>query len=135
MIAPLAKFIDWSAIQAVTLMMPPDCMQRHRLEEAVQFLNGPGFIPAESQPAQLDFIPDAPGARFRFPTPRPGEFAENNVVHGQLSLREQLDWGRETKRKRSRGGLAAAAVLNDLSQPLTARSISPVAPDTARLPP
>jgi methyltransferase (TIGR00027 family) len=27
-----------------------------------------------------------------------------------LSLREQLDWGRETKRKRSRGGLAAAVV-------------------------
>jgi hypothetical protein len=33
-----------------------------------------------------------------------------------LFLREQLDWGRETKRKRSRGGLAAAAVLNDLSK-------------------
>ena len=33
-----------------------------------------------------------------------------------LSLREQLDWGRETKRKRSRGGLAAAAVLNDVSK-------------------
>ncbi len=29
-----------------------------------------------------------------------------------LSLREQLDYGRETKRKRSRGGLAAAVVLN-----------------------
>jgi hypothetical protein len=29
-----------------------------------------------------------------------------------LSLREQLDWGRETKRKRSRGGLAVAAVLS-----------------------
>ncbi len=28
-----------------------------------------------------------------------------------LSLREQLDYGRETKRKRSRGGLAAAVVL------------------------
>ncbi len=27
-----------------------------------------------------------------------------------LSLREQLDYGRETKRKRSRGGLAASAV-------------------------
>jgi len=27
-----------------------------------------------------------------------------------LSLREQLDYGRETKRKRSRGGLAAAVV-------------------------
>jgi len=33
-----------------------------------------------------------------------------------LSLREQLDWGRETKRNRSRGGLAAAAVLSDLSK-------------------
>jgi methyltransferase (TIGR00027 family) len=33
-----------------------------------------------------------------------------------LSLREQLDYGRETKRKRLRGGLAAAAVLSDLSQ-------------------
>ncbi len=33
-----------------------------------------------------------------------------------LSLREQLDWGRETKRKRSRGGLAAAVVLSNLAQ-------------------
>jgi len=32
-----------------------------------------------------------------------------------LSLREQLDYGRETKRKRARGGLAAAAVLSDPS--------------------
>jgi methyltransferase (TIGR00027 family) len=32
-----------------------------------------------------------------------------------LSLREQLDWGRETKRKRLRGGLAAAVILSDLS--------------------
>jgi methyltransferase (TIGR00027 family) len=32
-----------------------------------------------------------------------------------LSLREQLDWGRETKRKRSLGGLAAA-VVNGLTQ-------------------
>jgi len=30
-----------------------------------------------------------------------------------LSLREQLDYGRETKRKRLRGGLAAAVVLSD----------------------
>lgn len=55
-----------------------------KLEQAVQFLNGPDFIPAESQPAQLDFIPDTAGGRFRFPTPRPCEFAENNVVHGRL---------------------------------------------------
>ena len=31
-----------------------------------------------------------------------------------LSLREQLDYGRETKRMRSRGGLATAAVLSDV---------------------
>src|SRR5580704_8116433 len=55
-----------------------------KLEQAVQFLNGPDFIPAESQPGQLDFIPDAPGGRFKFPSPRPCEFAENNVVHGRL---------------------------------------------------
>jgi methyltransferase (TIGR00027 family) len=35
-----------------------------------------------------------------------------------LSLREQLDWGRETKRKRSLGGLAAAAVLDSKRMPL-----------------
>jgi methyltransferase (TIGR00027 family) len=33
-----------------------------------------------------------------------------------LSLREHLNYGRETRRKRSFGGLAAAAVLNGLSQ-------------------
>jgi hypothetical protein len=33
-----------------------------------------------------------------------------------FSMREQLDYGRETKRKRSRGGLAAAAVLSDVSK-------------------
>jgi acetyl esterase/lipase len=55
-----------------------------KLEQAVQFLNGPDFIPAESQPAQLDFGPEAPGGRSRFSTPLPCEFAENNVVHGRL---------------------------------------------------
>ena len=33
-----------------------------------------------------------------------------------FSLREQLDYGRETRRRRSFGGLAAAAVLSDLSK-------------------
>jgi hypothetical protein len=86
MIAPLAKFIDWSALQmayaVVGLKHAPK--PKWKLEEALEFLNGPDFIPAESQPAQLDFGPDASGGRFRFPTPRPGEFAENNVVHGRL---------------------------------------------------
>ena len=90
MIAPLAKFIDWSVLQIACAMLPQSMWREAanerdlKLEQAVQFLNGPDFIPAESQPAQLDFIPDAPGGRFRFPTPRPYEFAENNVVHGRL---------------------------------------------------
>jgi len=55
-----------------------------KLEQALQFLNGPDFIPTESQPTQLAFGSDASSGRFRFPTPRPCEFAENNVVHGRL---------------------------------------------------
>jgi pimeloyl-ACP methyl ester carboxylesterase len=90
MIASLAKFIDWSVLQIGCAMLPQSMWRESvherdpKLEQAVQFLNGPDFIPAESQPAQLDFIPDAPGGRFRFPSPRPGGFAENDVVHGRL---------------------------------------------------
>lgn len=84
MIAPLAKFIDWSAIQVSTLRMPRANGRNPRLEEALQFLKGPDFIPAESQPARVEFNPDKSGLHFRFPTPRPGDFAENNVVHGRL---------------------------------------------------
>ena len=90
MIAPLAKFIDWSVLQVAYAMLPLSVWREAanerdlKLEQAVQFLNGPDFIPAENQPAQLDFGPDASVGRFRFPTPRPCEFAENNVVHGRL---------------------------------------------------
>ncbi len=90
MIAPLAKLIDWSVLQIGCAMLPQSMWRESanerdlKLEQAVQFLNGPDFIPAESRPAQLDFGPDASGGRFRFPTPRPCEFAENNVVHGRL---------------------------------------------------
>ena len=90
MIAPLAKFMDWSVLQAGYAMLSLSVLREStnerdlKLEQAVQFLNGPDFIPAESQPAQLDFGFDASGVRFRFPTPRPCEFAENNVVHGRL---------------------------------------------------
>jgi len=89
MIAPLAQFIDCSVLRLVYAMLPQSLWREAnerdlKLEQAVQFLNGPDFIPAESQSAQLDFIPDAPDGRFRFPTPRPCEFAENNVVHGRL---------------------------------------------------
>ena len=90
MIAPLAKLIDRSVLQIGYAMLPRSIWREAanerdlKLEQAVQFLNGPDFIPAESQSAQLDFGPDASGGRFRFPTPQPCEFAENNVVHGRL---------------------------------------------------
>ena len=89
MIESLAKFIDWSALQIGYAILPQSLWRSAanardlELEQAIQFLNGPDFIPAESQPAQLDFGPGADG-RFRFATPRPCEFPENNVVHGRL---------------------------------------------------
>ena len=83
MIAPLAKFIDWSVLQMAYVVAP----LRHapkpkwKLEEALEFLNVPDFIPAASDPARMEF--DGP-RHFKFPTPRPGEVAENNIVYGRL---------------------------------------------------
>jgi pimeloyl-ACP methyl ester carboxylesterase len=79
-IAPLAKLMDWSAIQYVAMMKPANACNP-RLEEALQFLKGPDFIPTDSQPAQVEFDGSL---HFRFPTPRPCDSAENNVVHGRL---------------------------------------------------
>ena len=83
MIAPLAKFIDWSALQMayalVGLRAAPE--SRWKLDEALEFLNGPDFIPAASDPASIEF--DGP-RHFEFPTPRPSEDEENNIVYGRL---------------------------------------------------
>ena len=83
MIAPLAKFIDWSTLQmayaVVRLKHAPK--PKWKLEEALEFLKGPDFIPAASDSARIEFDGSW---RFKFPTPRPCEFAENNVVHGRL---------------------------------------------------
>ena len=90
MIAPLAKFIDWSVLQ-VAAMRPSirKCARGDsKLTEAVEFLNGPDFIPAESKPAELEFKSNI---HFTFPSPRPCEFAENNIVHGRL-YRRTNDW-------------------------------------------
>lgn len=84
MIAPLAKFIDWSAIQAATLKIPSANVHNPQLEEALKFVKRPDFIPAESQPAQIEFDPGKFGLHFRFPTPKPGEVVENNVVYGRF---------------------------------------------------
>ena len=90
MIAPLAKFIDWCLIQAATVgFSARKCDKGYaKLAEAIEFLNGPNFIPTESKPADLEFTSDIP---FKFPSPRPCEFAENNVVHGRL-YRRAKDW-------------------------------------------
>src|SRR5512143_2213150 len=81
MIAPLAKFIDWSAIQVRSLLMPPLDPQNPRLEQAIEFLKGPEFIPAESQPAPIEFKGPV---HFQCTSPRPCEFAENSVVPGRI---------------------------------------------------
>jgi pimeloyl-ACP methyl ester carboxylesterase len=90
MIAPLAKFIDWSALQfAATLPSIRKCARGDsKLTEAVEFLNGPNFIPAESKSAELEFTSII---HFTFPSPRPCEFAENNIVYGRL-YRRAKDW-------------------------------------------
>jgi hypothetical protein len=90
MIAPLAIFIDWCVLQ-VAAMLPSirKCARGDsKLQEAVGFLNGPDFIPAESNPGGVEFTSNI---HFRFPSPRPCEFAENNVVHGRL-YRRTNDW-------------------------------------------
>jgi len=87
MIAPLAKALDWMAIQLVWGRRAKSLLKlgpNPRLEEAIQFLKSPDFIPAHSAPAQTEFNPDKPGLHFCFPTPRPGRFAENNTVYGRL---------------------------------------------------
>ena len=84
MIAPLAKFIDWCALQvaSVLIISARKCDRGNtKLKEAIEFLNGPNFIPTESKPAELEFTSDI---HFKFSSPRPCEFAENNVVHGRL---------------------------------------------------
>jgi pimeloyl-ACP methyl ester carboxylesterase len=54
------------------------------LAEAVEFLNGPDFIPSESNPAKVEFNRGKPGVHFQFPTPRPCDVSENNLVSGRL---------------------------------------------------
>ncbi len=82
MLAPLAKFVDWSALQmvyAIGLRAAPEA--RWKLAEALEFLNGPDFIPAASDPARMEL--DGP-RQFKFSTPRPSEDEVNNTVYGRL---------------------------------------------------
>jgi pimeloyl-ACP methyl ester carboxylesterase len=80
-IAPLAKLMDWLAIQIVATMKPAEELNNPRLTEALQLLKSPNFLSAENQLAQVEL--NGP-LHFRFPTPRPSNCAENNVVYGRL---------------------------------------------------
>jgi hypothetical protein len=80
MIAPLAKFIDWLAIQIVSMTVPVDTPDP-KLNDALQFLKGPDFTPDKSPPAQVEF---SGPLDFHFSTPWPSDYAENNVVHGRF---------------------------------------------------
>jgi len=90
MIAPLAKLLDWLAIQlgwglrARALVKLQSPASGPRVEEALRFLQGPDFVPAESLSARLEFDPAGAGEEFHFPTPRPSRFAENNMAYGRL---------------------------------------------------
>jgi hypothetical protein len=94
MIAPLAKFIDWSALQAVRAIRLNSARKRpvaesnSKLEEALKFLSGSDFIPPESQPARVEWNESV---NFHFLTPRPGDTPQNNVAHGRL-YRCAKDW-------------------------------------------
>ncbi len=92
MIAPLAKSIDWLALQAFWMLRLKSVRKWNiadlKLTEAIELLNGPDFLPVESKRAQVEFKSKV---HFRFPTPRPCEFVENNVVYGRL-YRRAKDW-------------------------------------------
>lgn len=84
MIAPLAKFIDWYSLQvwwAIRLKSVHKWIANSKLEESLQFMNGPNFIPTESDAGRIEFDDSL---HFHFPTPRPSDFAENNTVYGRL---------------------------------------------------
>lgn len=81
MIASLAKLIDLCAIQVTSRRIPQIDPKGVRLAEAIQLLKAPDFIPTESKTAQVEF--NGP-LHFHFPTPRPCEITENNMVYGRL---------------------------------------------------
>jgi dienelactone hydrolase len=81
MIAGISKLVDWAAMQGAAARMPQADGRDAHLAEAQRLIESPEFIPAEVEAAKVQF---RESNRLQFETPRPGEFAENNVVHGRL---------------------------------------------------
>jgi pimeloyl-ACP methyl ester carboxylesterase len=78
----LALSLDWLAIQLASLRLPLPPVDG--FEEAVRLLGSTEFIPTESPLARIDFQAQDWGLAFRFPTPRPCAFPENNMVYGRF---------------------------------------------------
>jgi pimeloyl-ACP methyl ester carboxylesterase len=81
MMAALSKLLDRFAITLAAARMPQPDGRDPRLHEALQLLNTPDFIPAQVEPAKMRFDGQTD---FQFDTPRPGPFAENNIVRGRF---------------------------------------------------
>jgi dienelactone hydrolase len=77
----LFRLLDWSAMRLAAARMPQPDGRNPRLAEARQLVEGPDFIPAETAAARVQFTGAVP---FRFESPCPGPFAENNTVHGRF---------------------------------------------------
>ena len=91
MIAPLAKFIDWSAIQVRVLMMPPIGVrvlpgdgQKSQIEEAIQLIKGPNSSLQKASRRGLNSIPTPWPIAFlrrdRAPSPRTTSFMAGSTV-------------------------------------------------------
>ena len=86
MISPLAKFIDRSVLKVAYAMLPHSVWREAANERDLNLSSAlisqrAGLHPRRKRAVQLEF--DGP-RHFTFPTPRPCEFAQNNVVHGRL---------------------------------------------------
>jgi hypothetical protein len=91
MIAPLAKFIDWSALQMAYALVGLNHAPKPKwkLEEALEFLNGSDFIPSTSNPVRIEFdgprhvsalfVPGLMGRVLRWLTPKLEASQQNNV--------------------------------------------------------
>jgi hypothetical protein len=81
MLAGLSRLIDRATIRAAAARMPRADGSDPHLAEAQRLIESAEFIPEEVEAAKVQFDR---GNQFHFETPRPGPFAENNVVHGRL---------------------------------------------------
>jgi dienelactone hydrolase len=81
MIAALSRLIDRSAMYLAAARMPRPDGRDFRLAEAQKVIDSLDFIPAEVKVADVQFTE---GVGFRFDTPQPGPFAQNNTVHGRF---------------------------------------------------